>query len=336
MREPLISVVMPVYNGGTYLIDAVASIIEQTCQDWELICVDDGSNDGSGDLLDWFAAQDPRIRVLHQQNAGIVSALNAGCAAARAPLLCRMDCDDIALLDRLERQTEFLRKHPECVVVGGSILEIDSDGAPLGSSQLPQQHDEIVDGLLNRRTGHFHPTTLIRAEAVRAIGGYREQYNWVEDHDLWLRLSRRGRLANMPDVVLAYRQHASSVCWKRKNQQRELMNDLMRDAYRVRGLQAPSSVLLDAAAERSSAGSGKWARAAAKGGHARSVFKHLGLMNQGSDPWTYKLRMNVEALVRLGLSLVRGLGKGAATKVPNFPDWHRRAEARSPSRRVAA
>ncbi len=323
MREPLISVVVPIYNGGPYLIDALASVVEQTFGDWEMICVNDGSSDGSGEVADWFARQDSRIRVIHQTNAGIVSALNTGWRQARGPLICRMDCDDIAQPDRLQTQQRYLRDHPECVVVGGSILEIDHQSDPLAVSRLPEQHAEIVKHLLHRRTGHFHPTTMMRTEAVRAVGGYREQYQWIEDHDLWLRLSRRGRLANLAEILLYYRQHPSSVCWQRAQLRVQLMNSLMRDAYRVRGRDVPHELILSGSVQRSAAGPGKWARAAAKGGFVRSSFKQLAHLWRGPDRTTYKLRMTCETLARLPVGVTRrAVQRDGAVSIPTFPKWH--------------
>ena len=171
MTIPRVAIVMPVYNGRRYLVDAVASIIEQSFTDWQLICVNDGSSDGSGELLDWFAGHDSRIRVLHQDNAGIVAALNNGIAATASPLVCRMDCDDIALPNRLKQQTNYLQQHPDCVVVGGAILEIDADDDPLHVSWLPMEHEVILNNLLHRHTGHFHPTTMIRASHLKAVAG---------------------------------------------------------------------------------------------------------------------------------------------------------------------
>ncbi len=331
IHDPLISVVMPVYNAERYLVDAIASIIEQTSRDWELICINDGSTDDCRQILEWFVSQDDRIRVVNQRNLGIVAALNGGLAIARAPLVCRMDADDIALPNRLERQAHFLRRHPTCTVVGGAIVEIDADGEPLNISELPKEHDAITDNLLHRRTGHFHPTTMIRAEALEAVGGYRKQYQWVEDHDLWLRLAQRGHLANLPEPVLCYRQHADSVCWQRASQQRQLMNDLLREAYTARGLETPDSVILDHELPRSSAGPGKWARIAAKGGFAKSCWKQLRNLHQSDAPWSYKTRMTIEALMRLTLRRGRdwwtSLGKERPHEfcVPTFPEWQKRA-----------
>lgn len=323
MKEPLISIVMPVYNAGPYLIDAVASIAAQTMRDWRLICVDDGSTDGSGEVLDWFASNDERIRVIHQPNSGIVAALNRGCAEARGPLLCRMDADDIALPQRLEKQAEYLRRNPNCTVVGSAILEMDADGDPLAISALPSNHDEIVANLLNRKTGHFHPSTMFRGEAFEAVGGYRPEYQWVEDHDLWLRLAWRGQLANIPQVLLCYRQHGASVCWQRSDQQRQLMDRLLAEAYRARGKSAPSDLINTSTTKRKPAGPGKWSRAAAKGGFPKSAVKHLRTLLASDESGGYKTRMALECAARIPGGLVtRWLSENKVKNVPTFKPWH--------------
>ena len=319
MREPLVSVVMPVYNAGRFLSVAVNSIRAQSFSDWEMICVDDGSTDGSGQVLDELAQVDDRVRVVHQANSGIVGALNSGCELARGPLICRMDSDDIALANRMEQQVAFLKRSPECVAVGGAILEIDADGDPLCCSRLATAHAEIENNLLHRRTGLYHPTTMIRTEAFRAVGGYRPEYQWVEDHDLWLRLAQRGQLANLDEVVLCYRQHSSSVCWQRSAQQRDLMNRLLAEAYANRNMDLPQELLHSDSTTRTAAGPGKWARAAAKGGFPRSVAKHLRVLAQ--DPQasrTYLFRMTVESAMRLCTSVPRRLLNRSAVHVPSF------------------
>ncbi len=317
MHEPLVSVVMPVYNAGRFLSDAVNSIRQQTFRDWEMICVNDGSTDGSGQVLDEFAAHDTRIRVVHQSNTGIVGALNHGCELAHGPLICRMDGDDLALADRIESQLAFLRNNQNCVAVGGAILEIDTDSDPLCASHLPTSHADIENNLLHRRTGLYHPTTMIRTAAFRAIGGYRAQYQWVEDHDLWLRLAQCGQLANLDQVVLCYRQHSSSVCWQRATEQRELMNRLLGEAYANRGLDLPEQLLHSTGATRTAAGPGKWARAAAKGGFPRSVAKHLKqLASHPESSRSYLLRMTLESTLRLCTGYPRRLLNQKPVQIP--------------------
>lgn len=324
MESPSVSVVMTIYNGERYLIDSLASIVEQSFQDWELLCVNDGSQDRSGEILRWFAECDPRIRILEQENAGIVQAANRGCYAANAPLICRMDCDDIAYPHRLQVQYDFMRDHPQHVAVGGAILEIDNDSDPLGLASLPTNHPNIVDNLLTRRTGLFNPASMLRKSAFEAVGGYRPEFLWVEDHDLWLRLSDEGLLHNLTDLVLCYRQHATSTCWQRASLQRELMNQLLTEAYQQRGKSVPPELLLaEKSYPKTSAGPGKWARKAAKGGHVHSTFKHLHHLLRSDSKWSYKSRMTFESLLRLIGGSPRRLIAGSPTvRVPSFPHWH--------------
>ncbi len=326
MLEPLVSVVMPVYNPGKYLVDAVASILDQSMSDFELVCVDDGCKDGSSGILDWFAAHDSRVKVIHQDNQGIVAALNRGVSVAKAPLIARMDADDLAAPNRLQLQVDFLSQHPTCVALGGAIVEIDADGDRLGRSELPVSHAAIEHNLLHRRTGMFHPTVMMRAEAFHAVGGYQAKYQWIEDHDLWLRLAQRGQLANLQQVVLAYRQHASSVCWQRSQQQRELMNDLLRHAYQVRDLPFPEGLIVTNQVQRTVANPGKWARAAAKGGYPATMFKHLRRMLRSHEVHDlYCLRMLFECCLRVSAGwLSRQLRKSSDEAITIQSDWRDR------------
>lgn len=337
---PAVSVVMPVFNAEAHLVDAIASVLGQTFRDFELICVNDGSGDSSGAILDWFASQDSRIHVLHQQNQGIVGALNAGCALGKAPLIMRMDSDDLCLAKRMEIQLRYFDNHQGCVACGTGILEMDAESDPLSVSRLPRDHESIHSNLLQRLTGHFHPSVMFRRRAFELAGGYRLKYQWVEDHDLWLRMSRHGELANLPDVMLCYRQHASSVCWQRSAQQRELMNQLLRETYTSLSLDLPESVLMSSEVQRSAAGPGKWARMAAKGGYSTSALKHLRKLNASEARLGYKLRMNLETLGRVAAGNITSLMKGSRDlpiSVPKFDEWNRRwREARVSGSLVAA
>src|SRR5262249_11393927 len=117
---PTVSVVMPVYNTESYLTDSIGSILRQTYLDWELICVDDGSNDGSLGILRRFETKDPRVRVITRPNTGVTRARNDGMAVARGRYIAVMDSDDIALTERLERQVDYMESHPACVGLGAA------------------------------------------------------------------------------------------------------------------------------------------------------------------------------------------------------------------------
>lgn len=303
MNQPLISVLIPVYNAERFLKPAIKSIIDQSFTDWEMICINDGSSDATGQILEDFAASCPRMHVYHQENRGLTETLNRGITLARTPLVARMDADDIAMPDRLAKQVDFLIDHPHHVAVGGAILKIDTDSDRLGVDRLPTLHEDIEAALLTRRTGLFHPTVLYRRAAVQAVGGYRVEHVAVEDHDLWLRLAQYGRLGNLDDVLLCYRLHPGSTCWQRAATQRENMNRVLEQAYKARGQSLAAHLRLDPTVIRSPGGPGKWARMAARGYAPRTAFKHLIRLWREPASAAYRVRMTCETLLRIAISL---------------------------------
>ncbi len=221
MTVPAVSVVMPVYNGVGYLGQAVESVLAQEFRDFEFVIVDDGSTDASPELLQRYAAADSRIRIIRRSNTGIVGALNDGLSAARAPLVARMDADDISLPSRLVRQVEHMARNPRCVAVGSRILLIDADGWPICQMCQQRTHAEIDE--VNLRAGGAalnHPSVVFRRDAVLAAGGYRQEMIYAEDLDLWLRLAEVGELYNLPEVLVHYRMHAMSISHARAQEQR--------------------------------------------------------------------------------------------------------------------
>jgi len=236
-----ISVVMPVYNGAAYVAQAVESILAQTYRDFEFVIVNDGSTDRSERILRDFAGRDQRIKLISRPNTGIVGALNDGLAAAKADLIARMDADDVALPARLEKQLAYMRSHPEVVALGSRVVGIDPYGCELFHSQHRLVHDEI-DAELLRGVGWaiVHPSAMLRRGPLQQVGLYRKPFEWVEDLDLFLRLAEIGTLANLPDELLLYRQHTESVNRTRAEQQAELADRCVREAYRRRGSEAPA------------------------------------------------------------------------------------------------
>jgi glycosyltransferase involved in cell wall biosynthesis len=207
---PVVSVLMPVYNAGRFLAPAIESVLAQTFSDFELVAVDDGSSDGSGNMLAELSARDARIRVLSQRNQGIVATLNRALELARAPLVARMDADDLSRPDRFEKQITYLREHPEVAVLSGAMDLIDAKGTYLRTAVFPTAPDAIRNEL-DRRNCVAHPAVMARTEMLRAVGGYRKTAQHAEDYDLWLRISEGGRIANLPDVLLSYRMHPQAI-----------------------------------------------------------------------------------------------------------------------------
>ncbi|HXC28460.1 MAG TPA: glycosyltransferase [Stellaceae bacterium] len=207
---PAVSVVMPMRNAIAFLDQAVTSILTQSFTDFEFIIVDDGSTDGSFNRARGFA--DPRLRIHAQPATGIVSALNAGIALARAPLIARMDADDIALPDRLQKQVSLLGERPDIAAVGSGYRTIDPHGKPLREITLPTDPDEIRRILLETNC-MAHPTMVMRRDAIVRAGGYRDEFPLCEDYDLWLRMSEKSALTNIPEPLLLYREHDTNATW---------------------------------------------------------------------------------------------------------------------------
>jgi glycosyltransferase involved in cell wall biosynthesis len=238
---PRVSVVMTVYNAERYLHETLESILRQTFRDFELIVVNDGSTDRSLEILQEYAKRDGRIRVISRGNTGIVAAANEGIAAARGEYLARTDSDDVSMPQRFEKQVAYLDAHPDCVLVGSRVLETDPNGVPVTESGHALSHEEIDRQLLTAYGGWavLQPTTMMRTAAVRAVGGYRGRYNISEDHDLFLRLAERGKVANLPDVLLRYRRRLDGATNTHLHQLAEAKEKLLREAHERRGIPLP-------------------------------------------------------------------------------------------------
>ena len=277
---PKVSVLLPVFNAARYLPRALASILAQTERDFELIAVDDGSTDRSLPILQAHARQDARVRVISRSNTGIVGALTDGLAACTAPWIARMDADDWCAPSRLERQLRHLATVRGCVALGTWVMFTDPEGRPLKTYQPPTGHAEIEAELCGGNGGALvHPSCIFSRDALLASGGYRGQSPSPEDLDLFVRLLDHGQLANLPEVLFFYRQHAASIthqagAWD------ALRAEITRDLRARHGL-APLPARADAKAsarvpDRSDYRR-RWALYAVEGGHLPSAWANLAL-----------------------------------------------------------
>lgn len=214
---PLVSVLLPVYNCEQFIEEAVASLIAQSYRNLEVIVVDDGSTDSTSAILDTLAKQDARIRVIRTKNRGLVAALNTSIEAAGGELVARLDGDDIAEPQRIERQVIHMAEFKDCVAVGSNTTLIDVMGRP-----TPVQPSERTAITLPDRCKKFqrfppappslpHPSVMIRTGALRKVGGYRSYFkSGAEDRDLWWRLSRIGTFHCLKERLIRYRIHPKS------------------------------------------------------------------------------------------------------------------------------
>ena len=210
MSSPAVSVVMSVFNGEAFLAEAVESILEQTLTDFEFVIIDDGSTDRTPGILSDYAKRDPRVSIFTQQNKGRAESLNVGINLARADLIARMDADDISLPDRLKDQREFMDGHGEVKLLGGAVEFVGPDRQKLGVFQAPEE-DQEIRAAMRRSNQFYHPTVMMRKEAVLAAGGYRRALCDADDYDLFLRIAERGRMASLAKPVLLYRIHSSQT-----------------------------------------------------------------------------------------------------------------------------
>jgi glycosyltransferase involved in cell wall biosynthesis len=209
MEPRLVSVILPVHNGGRYLQDAVDSILAQTHGDLELLVVDDHSTDGRVAAL---RTGDPRVSVTRSRGRGVAKAFNTGLKRARGAFIARMDADDIALPERLEAQLSLFDEHAEVDIAGGCVRFIGGAGVAGGNLRYAKWLNSVrtpreIRSQIYIESPIPNPTAMFRAPALRQLGGYRN-CGWPEDYDLFLRADRAGMQMAKPDaVLLEWRDH---------------------------------------------------------------------------------------------------------------------------------
>lgn len=201
---------MPVRNGARWLHEAAASSLNQNYSDFELLIVDDGSSDNTPKIAAEFQRMDSRVRVIQQDQLGLVAALNRGLSEAKGSFIARLDADDVAFPNRLERQVAYFDSHPSLVLLGSWAQKIDEAGGPIGMLR-PESESEKLKTQLLKKNPFIHSSVVFSADAARQCGGYRKVFEAAEDFDLWLQLSERGDIAIVPEVLIKYRVHQQSV-----------------------------------------------------------------------------------------------------------------------------
>jgi len=210
MNTPLVSVLMPVYNGAADLRRALDTVLGQTFRDFEVIAINDGSKDESAALLD--AVDDPRVRVIHQDNMGLAATLNRGLTMARGRLIARQDQDDLSHPERFSKQVAYLNARADCILLGTAAEIWVGDEPTERSHDHPIEHALLAFDLLFNNP-FVHSSVMMRRDAVLGIGGYTTDKSRQppEDYELWSRLARKGRVANLPERLLVYREVPQSM-----------------------------------------------------------------------------------------------------------------------------
>ena len=221
---PKITVLMSVYNGEKYLRQAMESILNQTFRDFEFLIINDASNDASKEII--LSYSDPRIvYVENEENLGLTRSLNKGLKMAKGEYVARMDADDLSLLERLQKQVEFLDKNKEVVLLGSCSEFIDENGEVFRKNNTVYSKEELF---YNLTFGNVfpHSSVMFRKKEVLDLGGYNEEFKRSQDFELWNRISRKYAVNMLDDVLLQWRNLKDNISNKFKESQGD-------DAFRV-------------------------------------------------------------------------------------------------------
>lgn len=215
IKKPAVSVIMPVYNGGSFLKESIESILRQTFEDFELLIFNDGSTDETEEIIREYEKVDKRIWFHNGiENKGIVRRLNEGLEKAKGKYIARMDHDDVSLPDRFEKQFTFMERNPD-VIICGSIYEELGKGRVI---ELPEFDEEIKLKLLSI-TPFCHPTVFLRADVLRQFKVlYSVEYFPAEDHALWVDLAAFGAFHNLSIPLVQYRIHENNTSRKERSE----------------------------------------------------------------------------------------------------------------------
>jgi glycosyltransferase involved in cell wall biosynthesis len=208
--EKLISVVLPVYNCKEYIKDSVTSILQQTYKNFELIIVDDGSNDGTSGILNNF--KDKRIRLYkNKYNRGLIYSLNKALNKSKGQFIARMDADDICEINRFQKQINYFDANKEISVVGSAATLIDNNNRVYRKYLYPL-NDNLIKWSMFFSCSVCHPSSMIRRYVFKKINGYNLKAKFAEDYDLWFRLiKKKYKFANLQESLLKLRKHRRNI-----------------------------------------------------------------------------------------------------------------------------
>ena len=212
MPDPLVSVLLPVFDAQDTVGEALTSLSAQSLEDFEIVVIDDGSGDGSVSAVATYARREPRLRLIAAPHEGLIAALNRGLSACRGRYVARMDADDLTHPQRLGRQVQLLDERPEVSVVGTLVDAFPAATVGEGLRIYLEWQNGLISGAEIRREIFIespitHPSAMFRRCEILAVGGYQE-HGWPEDYDLWLRLHVAGKaFAKVPEVLLSWREH---------------------------------------------------------------------------------------------------------------------------------
>jgi glycosyltransferase involved in cell wall biosynthesis len=209
MLNPKITILMPAYNTGKYIHEAISSVIEQTFTDFELLIINDGSTDDTLAIINTF--NDARIRVISQDNKGVANALNNGLKNARAPYIARFDADDVCYPNRLQVQYDFITAHPDYSIIGSACDYADVNGEYVFTYQPAAYSNTEIQQLDYKICPFIHSGVFYKKDVVLKAGGYNEHAYTFEDHFLWANTLKNEKACNLQQPLIKVRWNPESI-----------------------------------------------------------------------------------------------------------------------------
>ncbi len=240
-NNPLVTVLMPAYNAEKYIAEAISSVLKQSFTDFELLIINDGSTDGTARLISSF--NDPRIRLINQENKGVSAALNVGLANSRSAYIVRFDADDICHHDRLKIQYEFITNYPEYSIVGSGADYIDANGHYMFTHYPVAHLNEEIQQLKYSVCPFIHSSVLYKKDVILKNGGYNEHAHTFEDHFLWVNILAREKACNLSQPLIKVRLNPESITIDEKWQSKKFL-DIKYTSLKTRKITAEEGEVL--------------------------------------------------------------------------------------------
>jgi glycosyltransferase involved in cell wall biosynthesis len=224
--SPAVSVIMPCYNAERFISESIESILQQSFTDFELILINDGSTDGTLNIIKHYEFSDDRIVVIDKKNSGQTESMNVGIFKSRGQLIARLDNDDIAMPERLNEQVAYMRKSTEVVLLGTCAYGIDEYGATVKAEDYPTGR-ELYKNLIKMKRFFAHSSAMYRSNDVKQTHGYNPRIKVAQDYDLWLRLSERGKIDCLKKRLVKIRNHSANFSKVGKGVRRVFSSEAM-------------------------------------------------------------------------------------------------------------
>lgn len=240
-----ITVLMSVYNGERWLAESMQSVLNNTFSDFEFLIVDDGSTDGTAQILNEFAKKDHRIRIIKKHNTGLADSLNCGIVEAKGFWVARQDADDVSEPERLLKQWQAVQSMPSVVLTGSAFVLISDEGREGRRYRLPRSNTRLASWLSTGKRFFPHSSAFFNRDIVQQVGGYRQRIKRAQDRDLWLRLSEVGEIACIDEPLVKIRKHDDQISHDEGGQRQLIDSSVASASYWLRKYGLPDPVEKD-------------------------------------------------------------------------------------------